>query len=182
MSQSQYGIAFRYIHFSLIVFGLSSYFTGEWVEEYDNFGFWIHSVLGISLTVTIVLRVIFGLSASTELNFIGWGRKIKNYRKTVFEDLKLLSGLKLPEREMHEGIAGVVQAFGLIIFLWMSITGSLLFFIELHFLNINEDLLEELHEAGEILVPVFLLLHIGAVVFHYIKGDNLLVKINPFKK
>ena len=43
-------------------------------------------------------------------------------------DLRELLRLKLPAHEAgHEGLAGLVQAVGLIAFLWMAVSGSLMF-------------------------------------------------------
>ena len=181
MNTTPYEPAFRYIHFFLIIFGLASYFTGELAEEYEPIGFWIHSGLGFVLALAIIVRIIYGFSGSEQLGFASWGRKIRDYRNTVVDDLKIIFGLALPDRDLHEGIAGVVQLFGLVVFGWMSVTGIMIFLIELHYVGLDEELFEELHEFGEVLIPVFLIMHIGAVILHYLKGDKLLVKINPFR-
>jgi hypothetical protein len=56
------------------------------------------------------------------------------------------------------GLAGVVQTFGLLVFFWMALTGSLMFF----FLETGLEaegiihFVEEIHEIGEGLIPVFI--------------------------
>jgi cytochrome b561 len=171
----------RYIHFGLVIFGISSLLTAEFAEEGGDLGFWVHSILGILLGVFILLRLVSGLVGSCrDLSLRLWWNKIRQSKTAVMEDIQILSGLSVPEGELHDGIAGIVQAFGLFTFAWMCLTGMLLFFIELGESGILEDLVEEAHGAGEIFVISFLFLHIGAVVLHYIKGNNLLNRINPF--
>ena len=82
---------------------------------------------------------------------------------------------RLPDRPAHQGLAGLVQTFGLLTFSWMALTGSLMFFylkpgIEtagmMHYI-------EEMHEIGEGLIPLFLGLHVGAVILHALTGRHL---------
>ena len=85
--------------------------------------------------------------------------------------------LKVPERSDHRGsIRGLVQAFGLIVFSWMAITGTIMFILG----SSDESTVTELHEIGESLVPLFLIMHVGAVVTHVIFGKNNLTKMLPF--
>ena len=60
----------------------------------------------------------------------------------------------------------------LLVFLGMAITGALMFVMlepgsKAHGLV---HAIKEVHEAGEILIPLYLLIHIGAVVLHSITG------------
>ncbi len=126
------------------------------------------------------LKVIYSLSDSDQLSFLKRGYKIRSYRSAIVEDKKNLCGLSIPDRDLHEGIAGIEQGFGLFVFTWMCLTGLTIFIIEITNVFLFEELIEDLHEFGEVLIPVFILLHVGAVIMHYIKGENLLRKINPF--
>ena len=130
----------------------------------------------------MLFRLKTGFSDIKELSFTNWFNQFRDYKQTVIEDIKLLFKFNLPDRDIHAGIAGVVQAFGLFLFAWMSVTGVLLFIVKYDVINMNQDLIEELHELGEYLIAVFLLIHIGAVISHFLKGDNLLIRINPFVK
>ena len=86
--------------------------------------------------------------------------------------------LKLPKRQDHRGLAGLVQAFGLVVFTWMALTGTIMFVT-----NVTDDsIISELHEVGEGLIPLFLVLHIGAVALHMISGQNLLSRIFPIHR
>jgi len=74
-----------------------------------------------------------------------------------------------------------VQAFGLLIFSWMAITGSLMFFIGIEPETDLIEMIEELHEIGEGIIPLYLLLHIGAVFAHSIVGKPVWQRMWSFK-
>ena len=72
---------------------------------------------------------------------------------------------------MHEGLAGLTQFFGLLIFTWMAATGSALFFMAGAPETEIWEIVEEVHEVGEALVPLYLVLHIGSVIMHVFEGN-----------
>ncbi|MFO0753237.1 MAG: hypothetical protein U0411_07940 [Thermodesulfovibrionales bacterium] len=69
----------------------------------------------------------------------------------------------------------MVQTFGIAVFSWMMTTGTLLFL----YLEPGSKArglvheIKELHEAGEVLIPAFLVLHVGAVFLHALSGNHL---------
>ena len=74
---------------------------------------------------------------------------------------------------MHEGLAGLTQAFGIALFAWMGATGTALFFLAG---GPNGGLLgfvEEIHEIGEALIPLYLTLHVGSVILHSLAGHPI---------
>jgi cytochrome b561 len=87
----------------------------------------------------------------------------------------------VPERDRHQGLAGLTQAFGLLVFLWMSLTGTTLFMLGS---GVNSDVfefVEEIHEVGESLIPLYLALHVGAVLLHTLCGKPIWKKMFNFK-
>ena len=180
MDNVKYQPALRYIHFGLIIFGITGFLSGELAEDEAVIGYWVHATLGILLLFVIVTRIIVGFSASEQLNLKKWWKTITVYKKTVKEDIKTLMELNLPHRKLHEGIAGLVQLTGLLGFSWMCITGVLILVVDINRLDTIKELVYEVHEIGESVVLAFLFLHIGAVIAHYFKGENLLKRINPF--
>ena len=92
----------------------------------------------------------------------------------VIEDLKSLVRFRIPVSPPHRGLAGVVQGIGLLIFSWVAATGSILFYTLEPGLRPAGWLrfLEELHETGEVLIPVFLAVHVGATLVHVLAGDS----------
>jgi cytochrome b len=167
----------RVIHLGLTVFGLSAWATGFLADDYkrmEPLGFSIHSWLGVSFAFFLFLRIGYGFWGSDDYQFAKWVPYTKERLLAVFEDLWTLIKFKLPDRSTHVGLSGLVQTFGLAAFAWMAITGSLMFFYltpgskakgSLH-------LIKEMHEAAVWLIPIYLGIHIGAVLLHALSGDH----------
>jgi len=165
----------RILHMGLLVCGMLAWVTGEFAEDYEeaeSLGFIVHSWSGMALTFFICLRILYGLIGPASVRFINWVPYTKERLALAWEDVLTLSSFNLPDREIHVGLSGLVQTFGLAVFFWMAITGSLLF----AYLEPGVEtrggvyLVNELHEAGEGLIPVFIVLHVGAVVMHSFFG------------
>jgi len=168
----------RLIHLGMVVFGISSWLTGELAEDFeeagDHSGYDIHSWLGIALTVFVVLRILYGLVGPRTARFSHWLPWTRERLGQVMQDIRGLLVFRLPDRPTHQGLSGLVQAFGLLVFTWMALTGLILFVMlepgvepvgVAHFI-------EELHEVGESLIPLYLALHVGAVVLHALAGRH----------
>lgn len=166
----------RLIHLGLLVLGIAAWVSGLFAGDYKrmgHLGFSVHRWLGISLSILVFFRVWMGFCGSKEALFREWVPFTPARLRWVMEDLVNLLCLKLPDRPSHGGLAGVVQTFGLAVFAWMSVTGTLLFFLLepsrkarglIHFIK-------ELHEAGLWLIPIFLGIHVGAVTLHALAGN-----------
>jgi hypothetical protein len=94
--------------------------------------------------------------------------------RLVVEDLQVLLQFRIPARAPHEGLAGAVQMIGLLIFAWVAATGSVLFYALEPGLRPGPwlDFVEELHKAGETLIPAYLAVHVGATLAHALTGDR----------
>jgi cytochrome b len=172
----------RTIHTGLVVFGITAWLTGELAEDYDegaDWGFTAHSWIGMGLALFIVLRIIYGLFGPNAVRFSNWVPYNKERLVLAWEDVMTLFHFTLPERPAHVGLSALVQAFGLIIFSWMALTGSLLFFFLEPGIKASGalHLIEELHEVGEELIPVYLVLHVGAVILHTIIDRTFIKRI-----
>lgn len=169
------------LHAGLAVFGITSYLTAE-LAEYGTggAGYLVHAYLGMSLFAVILLRLGSGYASAGIMRFRGWFPV--NYRQIslAIEDVKFLLARKMPVRGAHEGIAGVLQATGLLIFAWMGATGTAMYFLDTSPRWL--EILEELHEAGESLVPLYLLLHVGSVILHSLAGSPVWQKMWKYGK
>jgi cytochrome b len=168
----------RIIHLGILIFGVLAWLTGELAEDYEKIehtGFTIHKWLGIILAAFICLRLIWGLVGPKNVRFSQWIPYAKERLLLAWEDILGCLKFRLPDRPTHEGVAGMVQTFGLAVFTWVALTGSLMFF----FLETGQEakgvihFVEEIHEIGESLIPIFLVLHVGAVVSHALFGRHL---------
>ncbi len=170
------------VHLGLLLFGLSAALTGLLAEDYkkiEHLGFTIHSWLGMGLAGLVGLRMATGIIGPRSVRFARWMPFTVSRMRLVFEDVAGLLKFRMPERPTHQGLAGLVQTFGLAVFLLMAATGAYLYF----FLEPGHKAhgfvhdVKELHEAGVVLIPAFLSLHGGAVLMHALRGNHIWKKI-----
>jgi cytochrome b561 len=172
----------KLIHLGLAFFGIAAFLTGELAEDGGgSTGYLLHSYLGISLAFMMLVRIFIGFTPSQALSFKGWSPFSKQQWKLALEDFRSLLGLRVPERDRHQGLAGLIQVFGLLVFFWMSLTGSALFMLGSGVESEAFELIEEIHEVGESLIPLYLALHVGAVLLHTLCGSPIWKKMFNFK-
>ncbi len=72
--------------------------------------------------------MIYGQVGPAMARFNAWVPYTKEKLMMVWEDILTLLRFRLPDQPSHVGLSGLVQTFGLLIFTWMALTGSLMFF------------------------------------------------------
>ena len=168
----------RVIHLGLMLFALAAWSASGWAEDYSHtrhLGFTVHSWLGMGLATFMGLRLVYGLVGPANVRFSQWVPYTKARLRFVWADILTLLKFRLPDRPSHQGLAGLVQTFGLLTFSWIAVTGSLMFF----YLKPGQEagglvhFVVEMHEIGETAIPLFLGLHVGAVVLHALFGRHL---------
>lgn len=172
----------KILHFGLAAFAILAWATGDIADDYKktvSLGFYIHGVIGTGAGFFIAIRILYGIVGPRSVRFMTWVPFTKERIDYALADLKGLLAFKLPERQPRQGIAALVEVSGLLILLFLAITGVMLFFIIepghktygfIHFVK-------ELHESGEILLPFFLSIHAGAVILHAMAGNHLWKKM-----
>ena len=168
----------RILHLGLLVFGLLALASGDFADDYkraEGLGYLIHRWIGIGVTFFVGLRIADGLWGAAPARFIHWVPYSKERLKLVLDDIRGMLKFRLPDRPPHQGVAGLVEISGLVLFFFLGVTGVLLFFtIEPgHKVQGTARLIKELHEAGETLLPLFFIGHGGAVVLHALAGKHL---------
>lgn len=177
----------RLLHLGLTVFGVAAWLTGDWADSYkqaEHLGFDVHRWTGIGLSACLALRLVYGLIGPREIRFSQWLPYTPERLRLAWRDiLDLLQG-RLPQRPSHEGLSGLVQAYGLAVFGWMAITGSLLFFLLEPGRKAEAPLkwLLEVHEVGESLIPIYLAIHVAAVLVHAVLGHDVWRRMFFLKK
>jgi cytochrome b561 len=171
-----------WLHLGLAVFGIGAFLSGELAEHDQGTGYWLHAYLGLSLSALIAGRIVLGFTTNTPLSFKGWSPFSRRQWQLALEDFRALLSLKVPHRERHQGLAGLTQALGLMLFAWMGLSGSGLFVLGREAEYLLFKIIEELHEVGESLIPLYLALHIGAVVLHSLAGKPVWPHMFRFKQ
>jgi len=181
-SRTGYTFLERIVHLSLAAFGITAFLTGEWAENgAASTGYLLHAWLGLTLAAFVLLRALEGLIGRAEMRFSTWSPFSRRQWTMALEDLHSLVRLEIPDRRMHEGLAGLVQAFGLTVFAWMGATGTAMYFLTGRLAHDAFELLEEVHEVGEALVPMYLSLHVGAVLAHSLAGHPVWRSMFPLR-
>lgn len=165
------------LHFGLMIFGVLAWLTGDWAGDYkkiNQVGFTVHKMLGLGTALFVAARLFHGFCGPKSARFATWLPYTPDRVKMVLEDIRGLLTLKLPERPPRQGLAGLWEASGLAVFTWMSATGfaMFLFLIPGQKAHGAVRLVKELHEVGEWLIPIFLAVHVCAVILHALAGDH----------
>jgi cytochrome b len=181
ISRNDLGPFSIFIHLGLLVFGLSAALTGLSADDYkkmEHLGFTVHSWLSLGLAGFLGLRIITGIIGPRNVRFSHWIPVTSARIKLVMEDIAGLLRFHMPERPVHQGLAGVVETFGLLALLMAATGGYLYLFLEPGHkaIGLVHDI-KELHEAASVLIPMFLSLHAGAVIMHALTGNRLWKKI-----
>lgn len=177
-----YPLHAKTLHAGMAIFGITAYLTGEIAENGANSaGFYIHAYLGLSLTLFVIVRLVSGIGGSGRMRFPSWSPLSFRQWKLASQDVRSLINLQVPERGMHEGLSGLTQAFGLILFGWMGATGTGLFLLNESQQKMLFEIIEELHEVGEALIPLYLALHVGSVLVHSLAGKPIWHRMWKFK-
>jgi len=166
-----------FLHFGLMLFGFAAWATGEWHECFKHLkqlGFPVHQMVSLGAVLFVSARLFHGFWGPDQDRFAAWLPYTSARLRSVFEDLRTLLTWKLPERPPRQGLAGLWETLGLVVFTWMSVTGLGVFLILTAGYQAGSALqmMKELHKYAADLVPVFLAVHVSAVIVHALAGDH----------
>lgn len=172
----------RFLHLGMAVFGVWAWWIGEAADDYkraDHFWYTQHLWVGIVFTVFLLARVLWGLIGPANARFVNWVPWTRARFRLVLEDLGMLLRFKVPDRATHMGLAGLVQALGILLFLWVGLSGlalSVLITPGVKTVGAVHDF-QEWHEATNVLIWIYLILHVGAVLLHALTGKQVWKKM-----
>ena len=171
---NSYPTYLKFIHLGVAAFGIAAFVTGELAEDgVASQGYLLHAYLGLSLASFVLVRILLGLTKIEATSFKSWSPFSRLQWQRAFEDFRTLLRLGLPERDRHQGLAGLTQAFGFTVFAIMAATGTGLFILGGGAESEAFEFIEEIHEVGESLIPLYLVLHVGAVILHTVGGNPI---------
>lgn len=169
----------RVWHLAMIVLCFAALFTGDMADDYKKLeghsGYIIHGCLGMAVAVVVALYIRYGIVGPRQSRFAQWFPFTRERLRQTRSDLAGLLSFKLPEHKRREGLAGLVQFLGMLIFSCIAVTGLLLYFYIEPGSKVKGLLhaVKEGHEVGGVFIPLYLSLHIGAVIAHSLTGNQV---------
>lgn len=170
------------MHLGLMAGGLAAWLTGLLAGDYkkaEHLGFTVHSWIGIVVVSIVAWRLITGIVGPPSVRFACWMPLTRERFQLVLDDIAGLMRGKRPLRPTHLGLAGAIQALGVVLFMMLAASGAYLYLTlvpgeKSH--GLVHDV-KELHEIGSVLIPLFLTLHLGGVLIHGRHGRYLWRKV-----
>lgn len=183
----RYDAGTRHIHLVLALLGIAALISGQFAGDYRreiHTGFDIHRWIGLGMALAVGLRLAWGFVGPQQARFASWLPVTRARLALCVEDLRGLVRLRLPVREGHEGISGLVQAIGLAAFAWMAITGAILFAWLEPGMRAGGWLraVKELHEGGQFVAIAYVAIHVAAVLLHSLAGHSIWRRMAPWTK
>ena len=174
----RYPATLRLVHLLLATLSLAAWGTGQFADDYKravHFGYSIHEIVGIGFAIALGIRILIGLSGPAAGRFSTWFPFGRENLRLVIDELKGLVELRFPEREPHQGLAGLVQFLGLLAFALIAATGTLIAISLEPGTRATGWLhdVKEIHETAQVLIPIYLGLHVGGALVHALLGQHL---------
>ncbi|HEU0195585.1 MAG TPA: cytochrome b/b6 domain-containing protein [Nevskiaceae bacterium] len=177
----------RLLHLGIAVFGVWAWLVGAGIigagaRDYnrpDHLWYTQHEWVGIVFAAFLFARIAWGLIGPSSARFTSWIPWNRARCKLVGEDIRSLLHFKLPERPAHAGLSGCVQALGLLVFLWLAVSGL----ISAVTITPGTQLtgwphgVKHWHQIGVYLIPAYLTLHVGATLLHSLAGRPIWKKM-----
>ncbi len=177
----------RILHLGLAVFGVWAWLVGSgWIgagagdyDKPDHFWYLQHRLVGIVFTAFLFARIVWGLVGPASARFVDWVPWTRARLKPAIEDVRALLRLRIPERPTHVGLSGLVQALGLLLFLWLGVSGLSNAIMITPGVKLEgwPRVIKHWHEIGDVLVPLYLVLHVGGTVAHSLAGKQVWKKM-----
>ncbi|MGH8397611.1 MAG: cytochrome b/b6 domain-containing protein [Gammaproteobacteria bacterium] len=177
----------RFLHLGLAVFGVWAWLIGSgWIgagagdyDHPDHSWYIQHRWVGITFTGFLFARILWGVIGPTNARFANWVPWTRGRFKLVIEDVRSLLRLRIPDRPTHAGLSGLVEALGLLVFLWLAVSGLTNAITITPGVKLTgwPRVIKHWHEIGDVLVPAYLVLHVGGTIAHSLAGKHIWKKM-----
>ena len=177
----------RFLHLGLAVFGVWAWLIGSgWIgagagdyDHPDHSWYIQHRWVGITFAVFLFARILWGVIGPANARFANWVPWTRERFKLVIEDVRSLLHFRIPERPTHVGLSGFVEALGLLVFLWLAVSGLTNAIMITPGVKLTgwPRVIKQWHEIGDVLVPAYLVLHVGATILHSLVGKQVWKKM-----
>jgi cytochrome b len=172
----------RILHLGLAVFGTWAWWLGDGAHDYhhaDHSGYTFHMWIGLSFTAFLVARLGYGFFGPRALRFNAWVPYTRARFAFVIQDLRTLLQFRVPTPVSHQGLNAAVLSLALLLFTWQGTSGVIMSLAITPGVRTTGwlHLLKEIHATAGVWIPVYLVLHVGAVVLHALTGHQIWKKM-----
>lgn len=162
----------------MVLCALLALLTSGWADDYKTlpaYGYLLHAWSGLAAGVFCGLRILYGLVGPASIRFATWLPLTVARLLPVWQDCLGLLRMRLPERPPHVGLAGMVEAVGLLAMTVLAGTGGWLYLGLIPGQKAHGVMhaVKDVHEAAGSLLFAFLAMHAGAVLLHALAGHHL---------
>ena len=189
-------LSVRLFHWSIVMLVLLLWYTGEFggldiITTLPVYGdlylsnMDVHAIAGQSVFVLVVFRILWGVWGSTTARFAHF---VRSPAKVLAEAYELLSG-KVSSSVGHNPLGGLMVVALLLLLAFQSITGMFsaddLFYEGPLTGLVDEqtiDKMSSLHHLSFSFLQVFIILHIVAIFYYLLRGNNLIRAMISGKK
>lgn len=174
----RHDVVVRALHLALVLLCLAAWGSAQFADDYKNtahLGSSVHKWIGIGFAIAISLRTLYGLFGPHEARFAAWFPFSAFNLRLAGQDILQLVCFRDPEREPHQGFAGLLQGLGMVVFLAIAAMGVVMALYLAPGSRATGWLhdVKKVHEVAQQIIPVYLLLHVGGVVMHALFGQSL---------
>lgn len=168
----------RFWHLAMIALVITALITGDGADDYkkvEHAGFLLHGKVGLTVFTALCFYFLYGLIGPQGSRLTTWFPLTPSRLKQIGQDIAVLFRFKLPEHKRRQGLAGLVEFFGLMVFSWLATTGTLMYLFMERGTKAHGIMhaVKEAHEVGTMLIWVYLALHVGAVIAHSLTGHQV---------
>ncbi len=177
----------RFLHLGLAVFGVWAWLIGAgWIgagagdyDHPDHSWFIQHRWVGITFAVFLFARILWGVIGPANARFVNWVPWTRDRFKLVIEDVRSLLHFRIPDRPTHVGLSGLVEVLGMLVFLWLAVSGISNAITITPGIKLTgwPRVIKQWHQIGGVLVPAYLVLHVGATILHSLAGKQVWKKM-----
>ncbi len=181
------GTPVRLWHLTMIALAVAALATGDGADDYkkiEHAGFLLHGKVGLTVFAALCCYFLYGLLGPQGSRLTTWFPLTPSRLKQTGRDIAGLLRFNLPEHKRRQGLAGLVEFFGLMVFSWLAATGTLMYVFMERGAKAHGPMhaIKEAHEVGTALIWGYLALHVGAVIAHTLSGHQVWKEMFFLKK
>ncbi|HEX6550101.1 MAG TPA: cytochrome b/b6 domain-containing protein [Gammaproteobacteria bacterium] len=178
----QLDVTTRILHLGLAIFGTWAWWLGDEAHDFhrvDHSGYTLHMYVGLTFAAFLAARLGYGFFGPRNQRFSTWVPYTRARFALVTNDLRSLARFRVPNPVSHQGLNAAVTSLALVLFTWQGLSGTLMSLLITPGQRSHGwlDAMQDVHSAAGVWIPVYLVLHVGAVILHALTKHQIWKKM-----